>query len=606
MGSFQASLLFILLLALALFGSAHRLLASLARSPAGPVVTGDLIKGACTDTLFVLVHGFLGDSGTQSVRMDGVQGALLPYGDVLRTHFPAYVLSNTDPQQVADDLGPLIGTHAGKYKEIVLVGHSIGALILRRAFLDANKIEPQKAPTVWGAKVTRMVLLAGMNRGWDVSDHKPSDMFWYRRAYYWLGAWFGGVTDLGRLIRDAQVGTPFVANLRIDWLKYLRDNAHRASPPNVVQILGDIDDMVSDEDNKDLRVVASGNFVWLKVRGTGHANVIDLKDDTEFEKGFTLGQYRADKIVLAATKRWTEVMEYNDEQNYQVDNDVTHIVFVLHGIRDLGEWAANFEQELQTKFRSMKTSQKAGKLAVVSVRYGYFGMGQFLLQSNREKYVRWFIDQYTETLARYPNAVQRDFFGHSNGTYLLATALQNYKAMSIGNVVFAGSVVPKNYQWSPLLAQGRVKSVRNYVARDDWVVALFPRFFEAWGMRSLDSSVGSAGFNGFEDTHVQNVNYIEGGHSAFQKRVREIAAYLISGGVEKLREPLPEHGVLPGRGIWGGLLKGFSDWAVAVLWVGLVAAVWWVGARVVGAAGQPAWPMLLAYLTTVVLVLRWV
>ena len=364
--------------------------------------------------------------------------------------------------------------------------------------------------------------------------------------------------------------------------------------------------MVSDEDNKDLRVVASGNFVWLKVRGTGHANVIDLKDDTEFEKGFTLGRYRTDKIVLAATKLWTEVMEYNEEQNYQVDNDVTHIVFVLHGIRDLGEWAANFEQELQIKFRSMKTSQKAGKLAVVSVRYGYFGMGQFLLQSNREKYVRWFIDQYTETLARYPNAVQRDFFGHSNGTYLLATALQNYKAMSIGNVVFAGSVVPKNYQWSPLLAQGRVKSVRNYVARDDWVVALFPRFFETWGMRSLDSSVGSAGFNGFEDPRVQNVNYIEGGHSAFQKRVREIAAYLISGGIEKLREPLPEHGVLPGRGIWGGLLKGFSDWAVAVLWVGLVAAVWWVGARVVGAAGQPAWPMLLAYLTTVVLVLRWV
>jgi pimeloyl-ACP methyl ester carboxylesterase len=606
MGSLQASLLFILLLALALFGSAHRLLSNSGGSSTGSVVTSELLKGGGHETLFVLVHGFRGDSGTQAARMDGVQDALQPYGDVLRTHFPAWVLSNTDPQQIAEDLGPVIGKHAGKYTEIVLVGHSIGALILRRAFLEDSKPGMQQASTAWSTKVNRMVLLAGMNRGWDVSDHKPSDMFWYRRAYYWLGAWFGGVTDLGRLIRDAQVGTPFVANLRIDWLKYLRDNVHCASPPKVVQILGDIDDMVSDDDNKDLRVAAGGNFVWLKVRGTGHSDVIDLKDDTEFQKGFTLGRYRADKIVLAATKSWGEVLAQNEEQNYQVDKDVTHIVFVLHGIRDLGEWAANFEQELQNKFRSKAISQKAGKLAVVSVRYGYFGMGQFLLQSNREKYVRWFVDQYTETLARYPNAAQVDFFGHSNGTYLFATALQKYKSMSVDNVVFAGSVVPKNYQWSPLLTEGRIKSVRNYVARDDWVVALFPRFFEAWGMRSLDSSVGSAGFNGFEDPRVENVNFIEGGHSAFQKRVREIAAYLVSGGVEKLNEPLPEHGIFPERGILGGLLKGFSDWAVAALWFGLVVGVWWVGARVVGAAGQPAWPLLLAYLTAVVLVLRWV
>ena len=50
------------------------------------------------------------------------------------------------------------------------------------------------------------------------------------------------------------------------------------------------------------------------------------------------------------------------------------------------------------------------RLRVVSLSYGYFSMASFLFRPDRQEFVRWLMDQYTETLARYPNARTIDFF----------------------------------------------------------------------------------------------------------------------------------------------------------------------------------------------------
>ena len=47
----------------------------------------------------------------------------------------------------------------------------------------------------------------------------------------------------------------------------------------------------------------------------------------------------------------------------------------------------------------------------------------FLLSAYRRKNVEWLMDRYTEVVARYPNATV-SYIGHSNGTYLLAKALE--------------------------------------------------------------------------------------------------------------------------------------------------------------------------------------
>ena len=60
------------------------------------------------------------------------------------------------------------------------------------------------------------------------------------------------------------------------------------------------------------------------------------------------------------------------------------------------------------------------------------------------------MDRYAEARARYPRA-ELDYVGHSNGTYLAAKALHDYPAAHFKHIVFAGSVVRRDYDWLALI-----------------------------------------------------------------------------------------------------------------------------------------------------------
>lgn len=541
--------------------------------------------------LFVLIHGL--DNGK---HWPSVSAVLQPYGDVLPLKYHAGLLSNAKPENLAGEISKSVeqAYDLDRHGEIVLIGESMGALIARRAFLDA-----EQGGADWAKKVHRLVLLAGMNRGWDISGKKPADMTLDTWLLYWIGFWSARVTGTGKFIRNAETGAPFVANLRLDWMKRFQRPTNRGI--EVVQLLGDIDDIVSDQDNKDLLAMATKTFAWIRVRGTGHAQISDFEDFTKFgDVKETLGSYRKQKFLLAATAPFSRVLAENEEQPFQPDLGVKDVVFVLHGIRDLGEWASAFEKVLLNKYNKKAPDDK---FAIASIRYGYFGMGPFLLQPGRQKYVKWLMDEYTETLARYPNAERVHFVAHSNGTYLLAAALEQYESMKVDRVVLGGSVVRKGYNWSARFKSGQVKYVRNYVAADDWVVALFPRFFEPkiiWKL--LGNDIGSAGFNGFDDlpSGLENVRYVTGGHAAFLNRIHEIADLLLANEPKplvKIREPMAadQKEYLKWASNWG-------DWFV--VWPLLAAAVLFVGWHVVVAATEPRWPMLLIYLLLVLGILK--
>ncbi|EAQ96688.1 hypothetical protein [Congregibacter litoralis] len=117
-----------------------------------------------------------------------------------------------------------------------------------------------------------------------------------------------------------------------------------------------------------------------------------------------------------------------------------------------------------------------------------------------------------ETRARFPNA-RFSYVGHSNGTYLLAKALESYRdigGFAFERVVFAGSVVGKDYDWNAVITRGQVQTVLNFVATRDLVVAAFPQLFEIMPIQDL----GSAGHNGFEYLGNGNFKYVSGGHGA--------------------------------------------------------------------------------------------
>src|SRR5262249_32435560 len=145
---------------------------------------------------------------------------------------------------------------------------------------------------------------------------------------------------------------------------------------------------------------------------------------------------------LATTVAVARLKQLSSKLPDTEDRDVKVAVIVLHGIRDMDEWTSAFQTPLQDAFRLSRPG--TDKLHVHRASYDFFGMLPFLLWADRQANVRWFMDQFTEIKAAYPNLETVHFIGHSNGTYVLASALEKYKTLNVGRIVFAGSVVRRD------------------------------------------------------------------------------------------------------------------------------------------------------------------
>ena len=486
-------------------------------------------------SLIVLLHGYTGNFQIMSEVRQALREAR-PDADMVSFQYPAQAFSNADPFRIAEQINENIEALQLKrgYNHIILVGFSMGALLLRKAYLygvgsiaDAPMVGGQRLvfrlASEWVKHVDRFVLLAGMNRGWSL-EYKPEYGGTFMMVLRTLGMKFAYYTGTGRLVQQMQRGEPFVANLRIQWLEVMRNaEANKLPRPTVIQLLGDVDDQVSKEDSRDVEV--SRDFIWVGVHNTGHADLIKLS-------GSEAGAERKHKIQLAMGNEDSveQLRRMSPALALAEDKDVKTVVFVLHGIRDMGEWTLQFDSALQNAYANRNPDGQS-KLYVHRATYGYFAMGPFLLWSDRQKNVRWFMDQVTELKARFPNMRELHFIGHSNGTYVLASALAKYSTLKVNRVVFAGSVVRRDYPWSGFT--GRVEQVRNYVGSADLVVGLFPRFFELPLVDLFNRDIGSAGFNGFEDGFVKNMEtqFVIGGHGAALTRenIPSVVDFIIDG-----------------------------------------------------------------------------
>jgi hypothetical protein len=562
---------------------------------AAAVQASELPARSDNQTLFVLIHGLKYSKATWA----DIVPALNPHNDTVTLDYDSGIFSNADPDQVATTMVSKINEIFEKngvgdeprYQRIRIVGFSLEALIARKAYLIAAR-----ANAPWVSKVDRIILLAGMNRGWDITGVRPMDMGWDTRLQFLLGTWFGRLVNRGTLIRSAELGEPFVADLRLDWLEWFRLN--HAKTPVVVQLLGDIDDIVSDADNKDLRAAAGADFYWLRVQGTGHGDIVDFHNTADAHGNYRgIGPYRREKFLLAATGTVEEIQKDREELPFEIDASVTQIVFVLHGIRDLGRWSAAFEEQLN----AVAPLPDGNRRMIVSARYGFFSMASFIFRADRQKFVRWFMDHYTETRANYPNATDVDFIGHSNGTYLLASALREYASLKIRRVAFAGSVVPMSYPWSLIAKRGQVGAFRNYMGSHDAVVAPFPRFFESPLASWMGNDVGSGGFNQFniKPTAAFDQVVIPGGHSAFEDQIPQIGDF-----IEASHIP-------PGQSFTPTRAQAFTSAALNftsrdffwVVWVALIFVIGFPATRIAVAGGQYAWIALAMYSALVWMIL---
>jgi pimeloyl-ACP methyl ester carboxylesterase len=286
--------------------------------------------------------------------------------------------------------------------------------------------------------------------------------------------------------------------------KKLREEK-RPSVTTTIQLLGSVDDIVSPEDNIDM--VTGGAFIYLDVPFSGHRNVIQLDASSE-------GCGRREVFRRALLEEVDKLRENSQLPGNEMitpqkpRDDVLHVIFVVHGIRDVGYWTNKIARRVQMVAHTDAPPQV---YATETSTYGYFAMFPFLLPARRREKVEWLMDQYTEARALFPHA-SFSFIGHSNGTYLLAKALQQYPACRFDRVIFAGSVVRTDYDWKAAIERGQVKGVLNYLATADLVVAVFPGALEKLRLQDL----GSAGFDGFQQADQEDIEQrcVRGGHGA--------------------------------------------------------------------------------------------
>ncbi len=534
-----------LLLVIALLFAALHVAVDLATDRENILIDADVAKRGDSRELVVLLHGYTLDASALD-ELRAVVEAQLPDADILAPSYDSGIFSNIRPQTIAEHLRRDIRfacyereTQAGApYERVFLVGHSLGAVLLRKAYLDEleatlpveGDANPTGAGSNWATRVDRLILMAGMNRGWSL-DYRPRDMRRWRHFLSRLTHWVGRLSWTGYLIRGAERGAPFVGDLRIQWVRAARHPDLDVAP--VFQMLGLKDDIVSRADNMDLS--AADNFTFIDVPA-GHRSIITFPDTSAGNKRravFTELISQRDTNALGSLGR----DDLRREMLAERDDATDHIIFLMHGIRDDAEWVGRLQATIQERAAA---NPEVGTVRTVTSEYGYFPMGSFLISPWRNEKARWFIDRYTEELARATNPnVKISFIGHSNGTYVLAKSLQDYKQVTFHNVFFAGSVVPKEYPWDEVMspAQQRVQAFRNDRGAGDWVVAIFPHLFEQVAAtigvrRGWLTDIGTGGFIGFEQAAGhQNEHVLVGGHGAgiVEANFTSIADFILTG-----------------------------------------------------------------------------
>lgn len=412
--------------------------------------------------------------------------------------------------------------------EVIIIGHSTGAVLARKLFVVAcgeNKGVPLEAcytdkdkPKAWAPHVKRIILLAGMNRGWTINPHLYSKTAILIR----IGVFLGHIMRLAGyepLAFKTRRGAPFITQLRIQWISMLRNaKQNKLGDLPVIQLLGTKDDIISPEDNID--ILTGSNFIYLEVPESDHMTVLKMSKGKEAHKRRKVFE---ESLTLPIDELHKKQIIPVDDISLKVDPTVTDVVFVVHGIRDTGYWT----QKIATRVKAVGAKANR-KYASETSTYGYFAMLPFLLPFVRRQKVEWLMDQYTENLVIYPNA-EFSFVGHSNGTYLLAKSLEVYPVCAFKNVVFAGSVVHKQFKWKKMIDEKRVGNIFNLIASSDWVVAMFPKAFQSLKLQDI----GSGGFDGFTENfeaHYQ-LKFVKGGHGAAIEETYwdDIAHFIVHG-----------------------------------------------------------------------------
>jgi len=436
----------------------------------------------------------------------------------------------------------------GQVKEVRLIGHSVGGLLVRAAYLrSAGSYSNETADSnPWAPKVTRLVLLGSPNSGYQPMKMNP--VLWL--LYVIITPFFRYTAE------EVKRGGYWITNLRLRWLEHTI--ALGAMSPIIYNVLGDADDIVKLKDIEDQAFMP--NSRKLELRGADHAGLVELDNSADSQS-----RWRDLKKVI---------FDPLGKQAAANQRSKAPVYFIEHGIRtdSMDDWISNISDAVM---------KLPGKPSIVNAHnYGFFSAWQFALPFNRRTNVHSFLVAYGEAAQTHdPNGFQ--FFGHSNGTFMMGRSMKMVSAVRFRRIMLAGSVLPTDFPWTEYderrqigcfdeNGQWQQGDVHNDRAAKDGPVGILAAILH--GMWPFNQDIGSAGSRGFTNAPIVTDHPLtwKGGHAGalgehegYGTRMDQIANFL--SGEDPSCEPQKK------RPFWFRFVSMFLQ---AIAW-GIVAVMVW-------------------------------
>lgn len=482
----------------------------------------------------------------------------MPDNDLLIIRLDGALLSNARANDVAGQVENLIASQNGRmsaqfgkdYDQITVIGHSIAAMLVRKAVLFASQgfgidrsgfegsVAQIDAP--WRKRLSRVILLAGINGGWS------------RKTNIWvaMGAAALNYMGIGQFLLDLERGEPFVENLRSEWLDLMRAPFGQAAP-EVVQLLGSNDWAVPADNELDLCANLGGkpnpNFIFQTMEASSHVSVLDMVVTANQE--LRVQARRATQFTQAIALSWTDLRANGFSRIVRENPDATaaqsrikSILILYHGLRDNQDLGESPDLAVASLFGSRTDVLISRESPPFVPLFSYL----FDIIGRRESSVRWLADKFVRLKADYPDA-KISIIAHSQGSFAAGAVVQRFAALKFENVVLGGSLLPHAFPWGAMIKAGRVNRVTNVRARADIVSGILaaafqfmPRYIPLLGRLKL-FQIGDSGVSGFAwiNNDMGEIASLDGGHNLFlqsRKAMRFAIAFALQGGPIKTAE----------------------------------------------------------------------